>query len=338
MPVPLLDVSQAHAGPAARKAFLRDLIQSFQDYGFVRLTNHGVPPARVRQMFDLAEELFRLDADTKLDFANVADGSPQRGYSAIGVEKTASLHGKLVGRKVDERLTDAREHFDCGSPLDEEYRNRWPQAASLGHFRTEMEAFYFEMERVTAELLGWLEEGLGVPRDTFNGLVTHERNASELRLNHYPPVAASQLLSGRVSRIWPHFDLGVITLLFTSGVGGLEVEDRKAGQQQQQQVFIPVEAETPAELIVNISETLQRWTDDRLPAGLHRVSTPRELEERIRAGADVVVPRRYSIAYLCKADRQASVGTLPPFRTEEQARYQDMTAAEYHRQRLLTAY
>lgn len=335
MVVPRLDVSQLQAGPEARKRFLRDLIQSFQDYGFVRLTNHSIPAARVKQMFELANDVFSLDAETKLGFANIADGSPQRGYSAIGVEKTASLHGKLVGRNVDEKLTDAREHFDCGSPLDQEYKNRWPKSESFGRFQKEMESFYFEMEQTTAALLSWLEEGLGVPQGTFNNLITHEKNASELRLNHYPPVPASLLRDGQVARIWPHFDLGVITLLFTSGVGGLEVEDRNAPGPQ---TFIPVEAETQDELIVNISETLQRWTDDKLPAGLHRVSVPKELEQKIQTDINAEIPRRYSIAYLAKADRQASVGTIPAFQTEEKAHYQEMTAAEYHRQRLLTAY
>ena len=53
MGVQLLDVSQTQASPEARKSFLRDLIQSFQDYGFVRLTNHSIPATRVKQMFDL---------------------------------------------------------------------------------------------------------------------------------------------------------------------------------------------------------------------------------------------------------------------------------------------
>lgn len=198
-----------------------------------------------------------------------------------------------------------------------------------------MEAFYFEMERATAELLGWLEEGLDAPSGTFNNLITHEKNASELRLNHYPAVPASLLRGGQVSRIWPHFDLGVITLLFTSGVGGLEVEDRNAAGPQ---TFIPVEPETGAELIVNISETLQRWTDDKLPAGLHRVSIPKALEEKIQTDTNAEIPRRYSIAYLAKADRQVDVGTIPTFQAGEKPRYQSVTAAEYHRSRLLTAY
>ena len=51
MGVPLLDASQLQAGEEARKNFLKDLVKSFQDYGFVRLTNHGVPADQVQQIF-----------------------------------------------------------------------------------------------------------------------------------------------------------------------------------------------------------------------------------------------------------------------------------------------
>ncbi|KAF2177279.1 Clavaminate synthase-like protein [Zopfia rhizophila CBS 207.26] len=330
MGVPLLDASQLHAGGEARKAYLHDLIKSFQDYGFVRLTNHGVPAKKVKEVFDWAERVFQLQIEDKMKFVNIADGSPQRGYSAVGTEKTASLYGKMIGRDVSEDLTDAREHFDCGSPNDMEHRNRWP--TNLPGFQSEMESFYILMEQCAADILSALEEGLGTAPSTFNSMITHNHNASELRLNHYPPIPAATLRGGQVSRIWPHFDLGVITLLFTSSVGGLEVEDRRATEPQ---TFIPVEPETEAELIVNISETLQRWTDDQLPAGLHRVSIPREL---IDTSNNTEIPRRYSVAYLCKADRQAPVGTIPVFTTGDAPRYKGMTASEYHRSRLLAAY
>ncbi len=76
-----------------------------EDPSFINHANHYL---------EQAGDVFSLDAETKLGFANVADGSPQRGYSAIGVEKTASLHGKLVGRNVDEKLTDARARSPLG--------------------------------------------------------------------------------------------------------------------------------------------------------------------------------------------------------------------------------
>ena len=199
-----------------------------------------------------------------------------------------------------------------------------------------MESFYFEMQEVTADILANLEEGLGSPAGTFNNLITSEKSASELRMNHYPSVPASVLRGGNVARIWPHFDLGVITLLFSSAVGGLEVEDRKAPGSSRS--FVPIEPESDDELIVNISETLQRWTDDQLPAGLHQVSIPRDVEESIQRDEHVEVPRRYSIAYFCKADREAPVGTISTFQTSDAPRYQNMTASEYHRSRLLAAY
>lgn len=84
-------------------------------------------------------------------------------------------------------------------------------------------------------------------------------------------------------------------------------------------------------MVVNISETLQRWTNDRLPAGLHRVTAPRGM-------VDGMIPERYTVAYFCKADRNAPVGSLPPFCVGAPRKYEDMTALEYHQQRLTSAY
>ncbi|EED17268.1 gibberellin 20-oxidase, putative [Talaromyces stipitatus ATCC 10500] len=331
MSVPLLDASQLGAGDEARKRFLDHLLQSFHDYGFVRLINHGVPSDRVQEMFGWAKRIFELNKERKLACENIADGSPQRGYSAIGAEKTAALFGHLVGHDVDANLYDAREHFDCGSPNDAEYANRWPE--DLPGFQPAMESFYALMADCTRTLIAALEEALHVPQGTLNGNISSKtHSASELRLNHYPPIAMNTLRTGQVSRIWLHFDLGVITLLFASSVGGLEVEDRNAPAQQ---TFIAVNPESEAELVVNISETLQRWTNDELRAGLHRVSFPTQLDQN---GGDVEIPARYSIAYFCKADRQASLGSLPAFTRGTKPLYPDITALEYHRSRLQTAY
>lgn len=187
-------------------------------------------------------------------------------------------------------------------------------------------------ENVAAQILEALETALSVPPRTFNRLITHEANASELRLNHYPAIDVAELKKGDVSRIWPHFDLGVITLLFQDRTSGLEFEDRKhrgAGR------FVRVESDDPRELIVNVSETLQRWTNGRLPAGLHRVGLPPELD----GGEKEVLAERFSVPYFCKADRAATVGCLEPFvEPGAKAAYEDMTAIEYHQQRLLSAY
>lgn len=198
-----------------------------------------------------------------------------------------------------------------------------------------MESLFETFEKVAAQILEALETAFSVPRGTFNRLITHDSSASELRLNHYPAIDVAELKRGHVSRIWPHFDLGVITLLFQDRTSGLEFQDRRYRGGGCDGGFIRVESDDPREMIVNVSETLQRWTNGKLPAGLHRVGLPPELDGE-EGG---VLPERFSVPFFCKADRAATVGCLEPFvEPGSKAAYEDMTAIEYHQQRLLSAY
>ena len=193
-----------------------------------------------------------------------------------------------------------------------------------------MEAFFEVLEGVAADLMAALELAFGLPQGVFIDLITHEGNASEMRLNHYPAIEVEQIKMGNVSRIWPHFDLGVITLLFQDEVGGLEFENRK-----QRGTFSRVESSSPTEMVVNVSETLQRWSNGILPAGLHRVNLPRNFENYDSG----TLPERYSIAYFCKADRTALVGSSKHFVLPGHDRkYENISALEYQQQRLKSAY
>ena len=73
--------------------------------------------------------------------------------------------------------------------------------------------------------------------------------------------------------------------------------------------FSRVDCSSLTEAIIDVSETLQRWTNGTLPAGLHRVNLPKSLENSDCG----TLPERYSIAYFCKADRSTSVGPLKHF-------------------------
>ena len=193
-----------------------------------------------------------------------------------------------------------------------------------------MEESFELLEGVAADLMVALELAFGLPPGAFADMMTHEGNASEMRLNHYPAIEVEKIKTGNVGRIWPHFDLGVITLLFQDEVGGLEFENRN-----QRGTFNRVDCSNPTEMVVNVSETLQRWTNGALPAGLHRVSLPRNLEDNDSG----MLPERYSIAYFCKADRSASVGPSKHFVSAgHDPEYEDISALEYQQQRLQSAY
>lgn len=223
-----------------------------------------------------------------------------------------------------------QEHFDFGPQTDLMFPNKWPNDIILPGFRAQLEDAFHMFESCSLALMEALELACRLPRGSFVDKMTRENSASEMRLNHYPEISVEEVRRGKVSRIWPHFDLGVITLLFQDEVGGLEYEDRR-----QRGSFNRVDCSNTSEMVVNVSETLQRWTNNRLPAGLHRVNMPPELERK-QSG---MLPERFSIAYFCKADREASVGALDSFVPEDsEPAYKDMTALQYHQQRLQSAY
>ena len=223
-----------------------------------------------------------------------------------------------------------KEHFDQGPSTDSQFLNRWPDEKELPGFRKFMEALYAKFEEICTLILEALELSLGLPSGLFAQMCSHEHSASELRFNHYPEISLEDIRRGTVNRIWPHFDLGVITLLFQDGIGGLEFEDR-----DRPGTFLPVDCGAPSEMIVNISETFQRWTNNGLRAGLHTVNIPPSMKTQQNG----VIRERYSVAYFCKADRNVSVGPFPQFKEiEKPSQYDDVTALEYQQRRLLSAY
>jgi isopenicillin N synthase-like dioxygenase len=191
-----------------------------------------------------------------------------------------------------------------------------------------MENHFSACHEVGTALLQAVAIALDLPVETFSAYCTGQ--ASEQRLNHYPAIRVNEMEQGTTSRIWPHADLGVLTCLFQDSVGGLEIEDR-----QNPGAFFPLKPSAKSEMIVNVSETLQRWTNGVLPAGIHQVTVPHNL----KGEADATIPERFSCAFFVKADRTADVGALSHFiKDGEGTKYGPMTALEYHVSRVASAY
>ncbi|KAL9584103.1 MAG: hypothetical protein Q9203_004801 [Teloschistes exilis] len=334
MTLPCLDLSLFTQGDATqRQELASQLLASLTDHGFVKLTKHGIPDRKVHELFKWSEVFFALPPQEKLAIAHPNTSEPQRGFSCVGAENTARLYRKGVLNIANvEDLRDCREHMDIGPLTDRSFPNRWPSEDKIPGFRAFMEGIFSDFEAVANAIMAALETAFSVPSGTLNRLITHSASASELRLNHYPEMNAAELKTGHINRTWPHFDLGVISLLFQNHVSGLEFEDRRFPNGEK---FLKVESDDPCEMIVNVSETLQRLTNGRLRAGLHRVGAPQESDEM----AQGLLKERFSVPFFCKADRNATVGSLKEFvRPGEKALYEDMSAIQFHQSRLKSAY
>ncbi|KAK2606644.1 hypothetical protein N8I77_005378 [Diaporthe amygdali] len=301
------------------------LVKSFRDHGFVKLINHGLPDATTEALLNFSAEFFKLPAEIKDDIVCIRSPHPQRGWSRVGSEQTSKLRKENIINRNASELTDEREHFDAGPLDDTQYPNLWPREDALPGFRDFMEHTYQQCQEISLRIVAAIEVGLGLqPRALVRRCCPA---ASEIRMNRYPPVSMERLADGRVKRTWPHTDFGIITLLFQDHVGGLELEDRA-----QPGTFVPV---TPvkvgpgqkSEMVVNISDTFQRWTNGVIKAGLHQVSAPPAYKT---SAADGILPERHSCVFFFKACRNTSAGPLPEFVTPENpAHYDEITALEY---------
>ena len=223
----------------------------------------------------------------------------------------------------------AQEHFDQGPRNDTSFPNRWPPETTsngLIGFRCFMESYFDTTFTLSHQLLSVLEIALKVTPGTLTSRCS--RNDNELRLNHYPATTIEEIRNGRVRRNGAHTDYGVLTLLFQDRNGGLEIQDRSVAAPEVK--FMPVTADDPYELIVNVADTLQRWTNDMVPAGLHQVAIPDGRRDEVGGK----LQERFSVAYFMKSNREESVGSLPEFVSEKRpAVYEHVSAIDYHKRR-----
>ncbi|KAI1758015.1 oxidoreductase [Xylaria castorea] len=316
-----LDFSKfTHGSITDQESFGQELVASFKNHGFVKLINHGIQDETISSKF------FELPTAVKNETACVRGPFPQRGWGGVGFEQTSKVRKEnLVGRNADD-LMDEREHFDAGPIGDTLYPNRWPRDEVMPGFQSFMEETYNVCQSKCLEIMKAVELGLHIEPDTL--VQRCQLAASEMRMNRYPQVAVERLADGSIKRTWPHTDFGIVTLLFQDEVGGLELEDRK-----QPGSFVPVKPTQPgqkSEMVVNISDTFQRWTNDVIRAGVHQVAPP----PAYKGMTEGFLPERHSFVFFFKASRDVSVGPLPTFVTpENQAKYDEITALEYQQRK-----
>ncbi|KAE8377947.1 hypothetical protein BDV26DRAFT_281441 [Aspergillus bertholletiae] len=324
--IPCFDFSQfTNSTTAGRHAFAYSVLQAFRDYGFIRLTNHGIEGQFVDRLFKWNEELFALPLEAKLKAAHPPQPNPHRGYSAVGQEKLSMVSDFEKGITTNRTILDLKESFDQGSADDDRYPNIWPDESDLPGFRKFMETTYERMHSLHMDILHVLEIALHLEAGFFQDKC--RENTSELRLNHYPPCETAQIREQGVMRISEHSDFGTLTLLFQDAAGGLEVEDQTAYGE-----FIPIEPTAADVMIVNVGDCLQRWTNALVRSANHRVRLPPRASE-------VILADRYSVAYFGKPSRAESVGTLEQFISNESpAKYDHLSAWEYNQSKLLRTY
>lgn len=265
--LPILDLSQLDAGPAAAARFRDDLAAATRDVGFFYLTGTGVPPELEERVHRVAREFFALPEADKLAIENLT--SPQfRGYARIG--------GELTQGRVDwrEQIDIGPEREVVAEPRHDFDRligpNLWPDA--LPELREAISEWHDRLEVVARKLLRAWAAALHAPEDFFDAHFGDP--ATLIKIVRYPGVDGDEPQQG----VGVHKDSGVLTLLWVQPErGGLQVEfEREDGER----VWIDAPP-VPGSFVVNIGEMLEYATQGYLRATSHRVLSPRAPQDRI---------------------------------------------------------
>ncbi|OYO24136.1 oxidoreductase [Enemella dayhoffiae] len=261
--LPLIDLTRLERGPAEAAALRGNLLAATHEWGFFQLTGHGIAPARMTELFDLARSFFALPEQQKLEI-EMLKSAHFRGYTRTG--------GELTGGRVDwrEQLDVAAEREPVsGGPA---YRrlegpNQWPSA--LPQLREHVESWSDSLSALGLRLLHEWAEALGARRDLFDPAFAHDPSTL-IKLVRYPGRSDAQPRQG----VGGHKDPGVLTLLLidpapTPGSGrvstGLQVEHDGR--------WIDVDP-VPGAFVVNIGELMEVATNGYLKATMHRVVSP----------------------------------------------------------------
>lgn len=278
--LPILNLSDWHAGGQSRHAFITKLADAARRIGFFYLTGHGIELARQQQVLQLARDFFALPLADKL--AVKMTNTPHfRGYTR--------LQGELTLGKPD-----LREQFDI---MQEEIANpprsdvpKWSQLqgpnqwpSQLPQMKTILLEWQQDLADTSVALLKALAVALEQSETAFDATID-AGPYQHMKLIRYP--SANGETSGQ--GVGAHKDPGYLTLVLQDKQSGLEVQTDDGW------LSIP-----PLEgaFVVNIGELLELASNGK--ATYHRVTSP-------PAGVE-----RYSCAFFMAAQLNATVPLLP---------------------------
>ena len=307
MSIPSVDLDDFISGNEEKKAaFVQALGKAYEEVGFVAVKNHGVPDELIEDLYKYVQQFFSLPLDQKRKY-EIPELAGQRGYTSFGKE-----HAK----GSDE--PDLKEFFQYGQvPRDNFNDEEYPdnvQVAQVTNFNNTFDNAYRAFEKSGTALLRAIALYLGLDEYYFDKFVFNGN--SILRAIHYPPITNEPKSAIRAEQ---HEDINLITLLVGASADGLEILNNNGE-------WIGVTS-LPEQIVVNVGDMLQRFTNNRLRSTTHRVVNPkRELWHTSRFSIPFFLHPQSSMSLKCL---ESCTHDLHP------VQYEDITAGEYLNERLI---
>ncbi|XP_028956826.1 kihadalactone A synthase LFS-like isoform X2 [Malus domestica] len=256
--------------------------QACIEYGFFYLVNHGVEEELFAEVFDRSRNFFSLPLEDKLKLTR----KHHRGYTPLFMEN----------------LDFASSSKDI-----------------LPSWRPAMELYYRKVLSAGKRLISLIALALNLDEDFFEKVGALNKPRGLLRLLHYPGELGST--DEEIYGASAHSDYGMVTLLASNGVPGLQVCRDKSKQPRIWEDVLHIDGA----FIVNIGDMMERWTNCLFRSTLHRV---------MPAGQE-----RYSVAFFMDPNEDCVVECLKSCCSEESpARFPPVRSGDYLEERFRLTY
>ncbi|CAN5360157.1 2-oxoglutarate and iron-dependent oxygenase domain-containing protein [soil metagenome] len=306
--IPTVDLSHFSKGTSEQKqAFVAALGEAFVNPGFVKVKNHGIADGLIAEFYKAVEGFFALPNDVKHHYEIEGLGG-QRGYTSIGKE-----HAK------HSNVGDLKEFWQIGQTVQDgdAIKEQYPANVAVAEQTQFLETgnqLYRSFENAGNQLMQAIALYLDLPEKHFDAEL-HNGN-SILRAIHYPPITADPKSAIRAEQ---HEDINMITLLVGASADGLQLLTKE-------NEWLPIVA-GPGEIVVNVGDMLQRYTNNTLKSTTHRVvNPPRERWHE----------PRLSIPFFLHPRSDMSLAVLESCVSNQNPKqYEDITAGDYLYERLV---
>jgi isopenicillin N synthase-like dioxygenase len=314
--IPVIDISPFKDGDAtARKCVVEKVAQACVEIGFLIISGHGIPSRTIQNIVTTSKAFFALDPKEK---SKVARPRPEiiRGYGGMESEG-------LAYTQDEETPPDLKEVFDVG-PMDVPNTDYYRGAAAGVHFADNLwpsnpsdlrdiyKDYFHRMEGLALDMAHIFATALNLPMNFFDTKL--DRHISILRTNYYPklprPPRAKQLRGGE------HSDYTAFTILWQERIPSVGLQARGLGGEW---LDVPAIDDT---MVINIGDSLMRWTNDKWISTQHRVVNP---PFEIARGHD-----RLSLVYFVQPNYDAEIKCIDSCQSaDEPAKYPPVLNGDY---------
>ena len=232
-----------------KTSLAKDTINAFHNYGFCVFFNHTIDKNLITNCLNMYQDFFNYSDEIKESFI-IPNIGGARGFTKFKTETAKNYH-----------QPDLKEFWHVGRESIKNPKNIWINDLE-NHKKLSLD-LYNQFDILGRDIMELIGVGLGLESNFFDEII--EKGNSIMRIINYPKIKNFKTDSSRAS---PHEDINFITLLIGGHQPGLEV---KNGDKWLKADF------SRDEIMVNVGDMLQRYTNKYLISATHRVTNANEM-------------------------------------------------------------